>query len=70
MVRLANDWCEDDGHIITDEEIYRRIDGDFSIEIRDKEYTIYFDDDDLFYGHTIVYNGNIENNEFDTTIAG
>lgn len=68
---MANDWREDDDtHEITSEEIYKRIDGDFEIEIRGKDYTIYFNDDDLFWGHTIVYNGNIENNEFDTTIAG
>ncbi len=68
---MANDWREDgDTHEITSEEIYKRIDGDFEIEIRGKEYTIYWGDDDLFWGHTIVYNGNIENNEFDTTIAG
>ncbi|MBQ3502452.1 MAG: DUF2262 domain-containing protein [Clostridia bacterium] len=68
---MANDWREDgDTHEITSEEIYKRIDNDFDIEIRGKDYTIYFNDDDLFWGHTILYNGNIENNIFDTTIAG
>lgn len=71
MVELANDWREEeDTHEITAEEICNRIDGDFDIEIRGKDYTIYFNDDDLFLGHTIVYNGNIDNNEFDATIAG
>ena len=68
---MANDWRDDDDtHEITAEEIYQRIDSDFDIEIRGKEYTIYFNDDDLFWGHTIIYNGNIENNIFDTNIAG
>lgn len=71
MVVMANGWREDDDtHEITAEEIYTRIDGDFGIEIRGKEYTLYFNDDNLFWGHTILYNGNIENNIFDTTIAG
>lgn len=71
MKVMANDWRRDgDTHEITPEEIYQRIDGDFDIEIRGKDYTIYFNDDDLFWGHTILYYGNIENNVFNTTIAG
>ena len=72
MRLLANEWREDgDTHEITAEEIARRIDSDsLDLEIYKKDYTIYFDDDDLFWGHSIVYNGNIETNEFDATIAG
>ena len=71
IVALANSWREDDDtHEITSEEIYKRIDSDFDIEIIGKDYTIYFNEDNLFWGHTILYNGNIENDKFDTTIAG
>ena len=71
LVGLANEWQDDNTHLITIEEIYKRIDCDFfDMEIRDNKYTIYLDDDDLFLGHTIVYKGNIENNEFNVTIAG
>ena len=72
MVGMANEWKdEDDTHEITAEEIYRRIDkGCFDIEIRDTKLTIYFEDDDLFLGHTILYEGDIENKTFHTTIAG
>ena len=49
MVSLANAWREDDDtHEITAEEIYKRIDGDFHIEIRETNYTIYFKDDNIF----------------------
>ncbi len=72
MVTTANDWREeDDTHEITAEEIYRRIDSDtFDLEISEKYYSVYLDDDDLFCGHTILYNGSIENDEFETTLAG
>lgn len=71
ITKLANDWREDgDTHEITSEEIYKRIDGDFDIEINGKNYTIFFNDDDLFLGHSILYYGNIENDLFSTTIAG
>ena len=72
LVYIANEWKdEDDTHEITNEEIYNRIDKNhFDIEIRDKKFTIYFEDDDLFWGHTIMYEGNIENNEHKATIAG
>ena len=38
---------------------------DFEVEPLD-----YFEDDDLFLGHTILYEGDIENKTFHTTIAG
>lgn len=72
MVVTANIWKDDDDeHNITWEEIYKRIDKEsFALVIYGKDYTIYFDDDNLFLGHTIEYNGNIENEEYDATIAG
>jgi hypothetical protein len=71
MVVTANAWQEDTEHLITAEEISKRIDKEtFDLEISGKDFTIYFDDDDIFYGHVILYNGNIENDTFDATIAG
>lgn len=72
MVSMANEWREEgDTHEITADEIFKRIDSDsFDLEVRNTKYTIYLDDGDLFFGHTIMYKGNIDNEEFSTTIAG
>ena len=72
MTKLANSWREDgDTHEITKEEFKQRIDKDsFDLVIIDTSYMIYFGDDNMFWGHSIVYNGNIETNRYDATIAG
>ena len=72
LVEGANEWRdEDDEHEITAEEFQRRIDTKkLSISIDDNSYTLYFDDDNLFWGHTIVYEGNIENEEFCVNMEG
>ncbi|MCH5152733.1 MAG: DUF2262 domain-containing protein [Clostridiales bacterium] len=72
LVEGANEWRdEDDEHEITAEEFLRRIDTKkLSISIDGNNYTLYFDDDNLFWGHTIVYDGNIENDEFSINIEG
>lgn len=72
IVGLANDWKnDDDKHTITENEIIKRIDkNNISMEISDNRFTIYFEDDDLFLGHTIVYYGNIDNDKFSVDIAG
>ena len=72
MTKLANSWREDgDTHEITKEEFIKRIDSDsFDLTIIDTSFTIYFGDDNMFWGHSIVYNGNIETNRYDATIAG
>ena len=73
IVELANEWNDDDecDHEITEQEIFERINkNNIFIEIREKKFTIYMDDDDLFFGHSIVYYGNIENDEFSVDIAG
>ena len=72
LVEGANEWRdEDDSHEITVEEFERRIDTKkLSISISGTSYSFYFDDDNLFWGHTIVYDGNIENDEFSVYIEG
>ena len=72
IVSMANSWrSEDDNHVITTEEIAKRIDEhDISIEINDNNFSFYFDDDNIFCGHTIIYYGNINNEEFSVDIAG
>ena len=72
IVGLANDWkSDDDKHTITENEIMKRIDkNNISIEISYNDFTIYFEDDDLFLGHSIVYYGDIDSDEFSVDIAG
>ena len=72
IVEGANEWRDDDDeHEITEEEIVKRISkGKPSFDINDNNYSIYFDDDDMFGGHTIVYNGNIRSEKFTVDIAG
>ena len=71
IVDLANDWNSDDEHIITENEIIDRINNNiFCIEINESDFSIYFEDDDLFFGHTIIYYGNIDNDKVSVDIAG
>ncbi len=73
IVKWANDWKnDDDEHEIITTEIEQRIDktNTLPIDINGNEFTIYFDDDDLFLGHTIVYYGNIEDEKYSVDIAG
>ena len=72
LVKNANNWRdENDTHIITEEEIFNKIDcNNFEMEIRRKRFLIYFNDNGLFCGHTISYKGNIENDKFNVTIEG
>lgn len=72
LVELANDWREDnDMHEITEEEIYKRIDSNFfEMEIDENDFSVYLNDDDLFWGHVILCEGDIEDDDFYVTIAG
>lgn len=72
IVQWANDWNnDDDNHEITVSEIEKRIDKkNVVMEINGSDFSVYFDDDDLFYGHTIVYYGNIDDEKYSVDIAG
>lgn len=72
ITALANIWNEEDpSHIITAEEISSRIDSpNLILDIALKDYTFFFNDDNIFLGHTIMCGGNIETGEFETTLAG
>jgi hypothetical protein len=70
IVINANAWNE--GEELTVDVLKTRIasHNDIVLEIDDKRFSIYFDDDDIFLGHTIIYYGNIEEEEFSVDIAG
>ena len=62
---VANDWNEDKNISFTEEEIKFRLDKkQVEIQISGEKYLIYFDDDNIFSGHSIVYNGSINESDF------
>ena len=40
------------------------------LDITLKDYTLFLEDDDIFLGHSIMCDGNIETGEFECTLAG
>lgn len=55
------DLIEDDDELMTEEEFSERV-SIYSISIeKDGSYSIYLDDGDLFLGHTITVNGDLQN---------
>ena len=68
---IQNRNSDEDSHPTSEEEIKERISkNSFIIEICNKEYTIYFEDDNIFDGHTIIYHGNTDNEDFNIEIGG
>lgn len=60
LTELANDWAEEETPLITEEEFAKRLEiSSISIDAKGN-YTIYYDDDDMFYGHSIEIYGNIK----------
>ncbi|MBQ8424734.1 MAG: DUF2262 domain-containing protein [Clostridia bacterium] len=71
ILELANEWNEDNDIIFTENDIVKRIENSYlDINISGEDYTFYLDDDDIFFGHSIVYYGSINNDEFSVDIAG
>lgn len=79
LTELANDWLmdsedfdEDDENenLITEEAFAKRI---WISEITispDGDYEVYYNDDDMFWGHVIIVSGNTETGIEDAVIAG
>ena len=75
LVALANDWCEEAEDTNTFDEITASI---FVKRIRlssitiapDGDFEIFFYDDDMFAGHSIIVNGNVNGVFTDAMIAG
>lgn len=72
LVDNANDWQEDeDAPEITEDEFASRISiSEISISAEDGAFALYYDDDDLFWGHVIIVSGDRTNGFSDATIAG
>lgn len=71
LLELKNDaWLDDEEEEITREEFIEAIElCDISLESND-EFTFWFDDGDLFWGHTIIAEGNIDGTLRSAHIAG
>lgn len=55
-------WVEDDNDIVSEQEFIQRITPEDLTLSSDLSYDLRFNDGDLFWGHTIVYHGNVSNN--------
>lgn len=71
LTENANDWHEDeDGEKITEEQFAKRlIVSEVCVSVAGR-FDIYYDDDEMFWGHVVIVNGNIEDGIEDATIAG
>lgn len=68
LIENANDWNDQE---ITKEEFINRINKKIiQISVTEEDYEIFFEDDGIFHGHTIVYYGVVDKEEFSTDIAG
>lgn len=72
LTENANDWQdEEDTPEITEDEFAARISiSEISISAQDGAFELYYDDDDLFWGHVIIVSGNLADGFSDAAIAG
>lgn len=72
LTENANDWAEeeDDNNEITEEEFAKRLIISEVCVSTDGDFEIYYDDDDMFWGHVVIVSGNIETGMEDAYIAG
>lgn len=73
LVDNANDWLMDEDENapeITEEEFAARLSISELCISTDGDFEIFYDDDDMFWGHVIIVNGNIESGLDDATMAG
>lgn len=70
LTELANDWAEEDVEEIKEESFSKRISlSELTVNF-EGEYTAYYSDDDLFYGHVIMVSGNMTDGPESADIAG
>ena len=70
LTDLANDWAEEDGIEITNEDFMKRLEISEVCVSPDGDFELFYNDDDMFYGHVIIVSGNIEVGLDSADIAG
>ena len=74
LVELANDWLQDsdeeEPESITEEDFAKRIEISELAIHENGEFEAYYYDDDMFWGHIIIIDGNIDGELADAYIAG
>lgn len=69
----ANDWAQDEDENaaeITQEEFAKRLIISEICVSTDGDFEIFYEDDDMFWGHVVIVSGNIETGIDDATMAG
>lgn len=70
LTETANEWAEEDDITITKEEFARRLEiSEVSISLNN-DFELFYNDDDMFWGHVVIVSGNIKDGLTDATIAG
>jgi hypothetical protein len=70
LTDLANDWLEDKNEEITKSDFIRRISLSELTITYNGDFTAYYNDDDMFYGHIIDISGNVKSGISSANIAG
>lgn len=70
LTELANDWAEEDDSEITHEDFARRILISEVCASPEGDFELFYEDDDMFYGHVIIVSGNIHEGFDGADIAG
>ena len=79
LTDLANDWqdseydeAETDGdeNVITKEEFAKRLSASELCVSTEGDFEMYYNDDDMFWGHVVVVSGNIDSGMSDAQIEG
>lgn len=70
LTELANDWAEEDDSEITNEDFIKRLEISEVCASPDGDFELFYNDDDMFFGHVIIVSGNIEDGFDSANIAG
>lgn len=70
LIDMANDWLEDETNEIQVEEIEKRIKL-YELEVnQNNDFKAYFEDDNIFNGHSIIVHGNLKKGLQKVTVEG
>lgn len=73
LTDCANDWAQDEdenAEEITQEDFAKRLIISEVCISTDGDFELFYEDDDMFWGHVVIVSGNIENGIDDATMAG